>query len=396
MGLGGGAGAGAGAGVASGGGGSTALAKGGVVPEGSHSDIDHILRQVAHSWAQNHKEQHAHDDVFRQVISEFGQHFDTGGWVRSKGMAAGKGKDMSKARDMSHVHAGGASIPKIGGGGSKGIVHAPLPKAGSSKAHAPKHAKTGGGPDQIPSLVANEEGDFSPVMKSGDGTYNVGGDPNTELVRTGKHKLGIADTTEENLGMENPGGGLQQPAQGVPSQVNNLPTTGTPSTPPPPVQGAQSAPSPVPAGIPQQQSATPTTAPPTAPVQQPAPIVDAALQMPSDGGVDMAQNYAKGGNVQPSHVQDPYHVHGLPDAKSGGHVPYGLSPSHGHTVDDVVANLNAGEFVFPRDVTQHYGHKALYDMINKARKEMHGQVGEAQGKAPPKSTKQNFNQGGGI
>jgi hypothetical protein len=108
---------------------------------------------------------------------------------------------------------------------------------------------------------------------------------------------------------------------------------------------------------------------------------------------------AKGG------VLDAYHVHGLPDATSGGHVPYGISPSHGHVTDDVVANLNAGEFVFPRDVTQHYGHKALYGMINKARKEAHDQHGQARaghsqpaGKSDskPSSDGQNFNMGGAI
>lgn len=113
------------------------------------------------------------------------------------------------------------------------------------------------------------------------------------------------------------------------------------------------------------------------------------------GGAIPAPPMASGGAV------DPYHVHGLPDATSGGHIPYGISPSHGHVVDDVVANLNAGEFVFPRDVTQHYGHKQLYKMIKDARKESHQQAGDARNPMPSKGSsdagsKQNFNMGGAI
>ncbi len=35
-----------------------------------------------------------------------------------------------------------------------------------------------------------------------------------------------------------------------------------------------------------------------------------------------------------------------------------------------MANLNAGEFVIPRRVVHHLGHKALYDLIAKSDKEM--------------------------
>lgn len=58
----------------------------------------------------------------------------------------------------------------------------------------------------------------------------------------------------------------------------------------------------------------------------------------------------------------------LADAVTGGHVPYEISPSHGHVTDDVHANLNAGEYVIPRDVTQHMGNKFFQDLIAKARK----------------------------
>jgi hypothetical protein len=116
----------------------------------------------------------------------------------------------------------------------------------------------------------------------------------------------------------------------------------------------------------------------------PGPIGGAQAQ-PSDGptsqdtsGDDDSGGYAHGGGI-PDH----YHVHGLPDAVSGGHIPYGLSPSHGHTTDDVVANLNAGEFVIPRDVTHYYGHKFFYDLINKGRKGGLKGSQETRGNQPP-------------
>ena len=107
----------------------------------------------------------------------------------------------------------------------------------------------------------------------------------------------------------------------------------------------------------------------------------------------------------PAGIPDQYHVNGLPSAVSGGHVPYGISPSHGHTTDDVVANLNAGEFVIPRDVTAHLGTKFLYDLINKGRKERDKSHLATHGAAPPEkqggggepsSGGQNFNMGGAI
>ncbi len=127
---------------------------------------------------------------------------------------------------------------------------------------------------------------------------------------------------------------------------------------------------------------------------------------------DDAQGAAKGGIPQPPghqgrpHPPHPYHMNGLPDASTGGHVPYELSPSHGHTTDDVVANLNAGEFVLPRRTVHHLGHKFLYDIIAKSDKEMglHPQsVGPSKiapnsgaGKAREAAESQNFSSGGGI
>lgn len=99
-------------------------------------------------------------------------------------------------------------------------------------------------------------------------------------------------------------------------------------------------------------------------------------------------------------------MNGLPDASTGGHVPYEMSPSHGHTTDDVVANLNAGEFVMPRRTTHHYGHKFMYDLIVKGDKEMglHPQpvggkplkAGSGADKARSAAESQNFAGGGGA
>lgn len=60
--------------------------------------------------------------------------------------------------------------------------------------------------------------------------------------------------------------------------------------------------------------------------------------------------YAKGGPIQ------------------GRRVPPQASPSRGARTDDVKANLNVGEFVMPKDVTQWYGQKFFQDLINKSRK----------------------------
>jgi hypothetical protein len=79
----------------------------------------------------------------------------------------------------------------------------------------------------------------------------------------------------------------------------------------------------------------------------------------------------------------PYLSNGLPDASTGGHIPYELSPSHGHTTDDVVANLNAGEFVIPRRTVHHYGNKFFYELIGKGDKEM-GMHPQAVGAQPLK------------
>jgi hypothetical protein len=56
------------------------------------------------------------------------------------------------------------------------------------------------------------------------------------------------------------------------------------------------------------------------------------------------------------------------DATSGGFVSHDLSPSNGANTDDVSAQLNAGEFVIPRDVAAFKGQEHFYKLIAQARK----------------------------
>lgn len=55
--------------------------------------------------------------------------------------------------------------------------------------------------------------------------------------------------------------------------------------------------------------------------------------------------------------------------QNGGPITEGMSPSQGAAIDDVPANLNAGEFVIPDDVVSWYGEKHMYGLIEKANKE---------------------------
>lgn len=49
-------------------------------------------------------------------------------------------------------------------------------------------------------------------------------------------------------------------------------------------------------------------------------------------------------------------------------MPPQASPSGGQAIDDVPAQLTAGEFVIPKDVVQWEGEKTFYGAIDKARK----------------------------
>lgn len=117
------------------------------------------------------------------------------------------------------------------------------------------------------------------------------------------------------------------------------------------------------------------------------------------GSTSQTGGYARGGAIPVPH---PAATRPLPDATSGGHVPYEISPSHGHQVDDVHANLNAGEFVIPRDVTGYMGQKFFQDVIMKARKAnamapAHGSgVSSSGGSGGRESENKPFNMGGAI
>jgi hypothetical protein len=50
----------------------------------------------------------------------------------------------------------------------------------------------------------------------------------------------------------------------------------------------------------------------------------------------------------------------------GGAIPMSASPTSGQATDDVPAQLTAGEFVMPKDVTSWYGEKFFQDLILKA------------------------------
>jgi hypothetical protein len=57
------------------------------------------------------------------------------------------------------------------------------------------------------------------------------------------------------------------------------------------------------------------------------------------------------------------------DATTGGFVSQDLSPSEGAQTDDVPAQLNANEFVVPRDVSLWKGQEFFYKLMAQARKD---------------------------
>lgn len=77
---------------------------------------------------------------------------------------------------------------------------------------------------------------------------------------------------------------------------------------------------------------------------------------------------------------------------TGGHVPMQASPSQGQQTDDVPANLNAGEFVVPRDVAAWKGQEFFQKLIAQSRKARvtapaHAQQGPAR-QGPPRFASQ--------
>lgn len=77
------------------------------------------------------------------------------------------------------------------------------------------------------------------------------------------------------------------------------------------------------------------------------------------GGFGMRRMGFEDGGVVPEPGEEQY----------GGPVTHEMSPSGGQVVDDVPANLNAGEFVIPDDVVSWYGEKHMYGLIEKASRE---------------------------
>ena len=81
------------------------------------------------------------------------------------------------------------------------------------------------------------------------------------------------------------------------------------------------------------------------------------------GGVTM---YSRGGDIGTGSPGD-FSFAGGGDATQGGFVPQQASPSSGINVDDVPANLNAEEFVIPRDVARWKGEEFWHKEIAKSR-----------------------------
>ena len=86
-------------------------------------------------------------------------------------------------------------------------------------------------------------------------------------------------------------------------------------------------------------------------------------------------------------------MHFIPGLADGGVIPPEASPSGGAVTDDISAQpgpdtppvqVNAGEFIIPKDVTQWLGEKGIQQLILKARKEMGG--GDGQRPAQPTPT----------
>src|ERR1700747_3518239 len=75
----------------------------------------------------------------------------------------------------------------------------------------------------------------------------------------------------------------------------------------------------------------------------------------------------------------------------GGGVPPQASPSGGQAVDDVPADLTAGEFVIPKDVVEWKGMEHFYKLMDQARE---GRA-KAKGGATAAAPKTGYGGGGG-
>lgn len=77
---------------------------------------------------------------------------------------------------------------------------------------------------------------------------------------------------------------------------------------------------------------------------------DGSTDVPSGGDV---MGFAQGGGI---------------DIQNGGQVPQDASPSQGQQTDDIQANVNANEFVIPKDVALWKGQEFFQKLISSARK----------------------------
>jgi hypothetical protein len=79
--------------------------------------------------------------------------------------------------------------------------------------------------------------------------------------------------------------------------------------------------------------------------------------------------YARGGAIPDPRARNNRPMRrGAFGATTGGHVPAAASPSRGQRTDDVKANLNAGEFVIPKDVAAWKGQEFFQKLIMQSRK----------------------------
>lgn len=94
----------------------------------------------------------------------------------------------------------------------------------------------------------------------------------------------------------------------------------------------------------------------------------------------LASNFMEDGGSVPAYA-DGGSTGAIPDTSPGGTIPTAASPSSGSAVDDVPANLTAGEFVIPKDAVKWMGEKAMYGIIDKARTER-AEIEKASGVGP--------------
>ena len=113
---------------------------------------------------------------------------------------------------------------------------------------------------------------------------------------------------------------------------------------------------------------------------QPTGNVDQAIPTDNSGG-GYGSGDTSGGSYDPSAFAAPsdyssgdsggdssYAQGGaIPGATTGGHVPQSASPSGGRNTDDIHANLNADEFVVPKDVSRWKGEEFFHKMIADSR-----------------------------